>query len=358
MQLHLLIESPFYTDRVVKKMTKLSHQELCFVRIRSHKDILFQDKNGNQQLSLVQLNRLLVTLDISKVYIHFLSNSIAYILHKTRLNKKPCYWIMWGADFYGLPAFSDKYYLPRSKQFAWKNKGFKSKLIQFLGLPSSKHVMNAISDINFFVGYEEEFTLTQMALKHEMKFLPWEYYFNMEELDMPVINQGQGSMLLGNSDDPMNNHLDTLEKLEKVVSEDQKIILPVAGASENYLKELKSYQRSSKADIVLIEKFMSSQAFFEMMGEVSYVMFGHLRQQGVGTILPLLFAGKKAFFMENNPFSQVLKRWGVITYPLDNIVLEDISLFSANEVEQNRKALKKVLSVKADKKRWEKILNE
>ena len=357
MQLHLLIESPFYTDRIVNKMARLSQEEQCFVRIRSHKDVLLQDEEGQKQMSLVQLNRQLVKMDISRVYIHFLSSSISYILHKTNLTRKPCYWIMWGADFYGLPAFSDQYYLSKSKAFAWKNKGFKSTLIQFLGLPSSKYVMNAFKHINYFVGYEEEFALTQMALQHNMKFLPWEYYFNIQELNMPEINRGKGTILLGNSDDPMNNHLDTLEKLEEILSDNQKIILPIAGAKDDYLKAIKNYQSSSKADIQLVDKFMDSSAFFELMGEVSYVVYGHLRQQGVGTILPLLFAGKKAFLWESNPLSQTFIRWGLKTYSLDKISSQDISLLSANEVEHNRKAIKEILSVDADKKRWEKILN-
>lgn len=357
MHLHLLIESPFYTDRIVMKMSNLNSEEKCFVRIRSHKSVLFQDASGNKEMSLVQLNRYLGTLNPSRCYIHFLSSSIAYILHKTKLSEKPCYWIMWGADFYGLPSYSDLYYLPKSKPFAWKNNSLKTKLIQFLGLPSSKSVMNIFKHINFFVGYEEEFALTQMALEHKMEFLPWEYYFNIQELETPPINQGQGTILLGNSDDPMNNHLDTLEQLEKVISPNQKIIMPVAGANVTYLNRLKEYKASSKADIVLIEKFMNSDAFFDLMSEVSYVVYGHLRQQGVGTIIPLLFAGKKAFLWDVNPLKDILTRWGLKVASLDNISFKDITLLQPNEVEHQRKVLRKVLSVKADKKRWEKILN-
>ena len=357
MQLHLLIESPFYTDRIVKKMASLSTEEKCFVRIRSHKSVLFQDKSGNKEMSLVQLNRHLITLNPSRCYVHFLSSSIAYILYKTRLSKKPCYWIMWGADFYGLPAFSDQYYLTRSKPFAWKNNGIKSKFIQFLGLPSSKYVMNIFKDIDFFIGYEEEYALTQMALKHKMNFLPWEYYFNIEELDTPPINQGQGTILLGNSDDPMNNHLDCLDTLEKIIQEDQKIIIPVAGAKANYLAKIKEYQLNTKANIVLVEKFMNKEAFFEMMSEVSFVVYGHLRQQGVGTIIPLLFSGKKAFLWDANPLKGILTRWGLDISSLDSISNQDLKLLSSNEVEKQRKALREILSVESDAERWGRILS-
>ena len=356
MQLHLLIESPFYTERIVRKMFNFNSEQKCFVRVRSHKDVLYQTAEESRSMSLIQLNRLLITLNPSRVYIHFLSSSIAYILHKTNLKNKPCYWIMWGADFYGLPTFSSRYYLPKSKPFAWKNDGLKSRLIQFLGLPSSKNVMNIFNNIDYFVGYKEEYELTQMTLNHQMKFLPWEYYFNIDEMDLPPIDQGAGTILLGNSDDPMNNHLDTLEKLESHIDTGQKIIMPVAGASTVYLSKLKEYQSVTKADLLLIENFMDSQTFFEMMKEVSYVVYGHLRQQGVGTVIPLLFAGKKAFLWDANPLKSILERWNLKVSSLDKMTKSDLSILSPNEVESQRKGLRKVLSVKADKERWMKIL--
>jgi len=93
------------------------------------------------------------------------------------------------------------------------------------------------------------------------------------------------------------------------------------------------------------------------MSKVSYVVYGHLRQQGVGTIIPLLFAGKKAFLWDVNPLKGILTRWGLSVSSLDKISPDDFTLLQPNEVERQRKALRKVLSVKADKKRWEKILN-
>ncbi len=339
-------------------MANLCSDEICFVRIRTHNDVLFQDKNGNREMSLIKLNRHLITINPSRCYIHFLSSSIAYVLHKTGLKKKPCYWIMWGADFYGLPKFSDKYYLPISKSFAWRNKGFRSRIIQFLGLPSSKYIMEIFPHLDYFVGYEEEFKLTQMELGHRMKFLPWEYYFNIEELNLPPINQGNGTILLGNSDDPMNNHLDTLDKLESVVQPQQKIIIPIAGAKPEYFEALNHAKQKSKANIVLIEKYMAPTVFFEMMQEVSFVVYGHLRQQGVGTIIPLLFAGKKAFLWDGNPLKSILQRWGLAITSLDTVGKEEIIFLKPNEVEQQRKALKKILSSKSDTLRWKKILED
>lgn len=355
-QLHLLIDSPYYTDRIIGKMSRFGPNSKLFVTIKSHQDVRILEGDDQSTLTLRGLNVWLRKKNISSVYIHFLSNSIAYALYKSDLIRLPCYWIMWGADFYGLPAFSDRYYLPKSLPFAWKNNTWKHKLAQFLGLPSSTYVMKVLKKIEYFVGYEEEFTLTQMALKHEMKFVPWEYYFSINELNRPAVNQGQGAILLGNSDDPMNNHLDVLQKLEQVVTTDQRIIIPVAGGSKVYIEKLKEVQSRSKAEIVLQETLLDSKSFFELMNEVSYVVYGHLRQQGVGTILPLLYAGKKAFLWEQNPLKAILERWGIAIDAIDSLSSEDFKKLSAEEVSNHRKKMDTILSVEADTARWSRIL--
>lgn len=338
-------------------MSRFEGHSKLFVTISSHKEVKVLGEKHNSTMSLKDLGAWLKDKNITSVYIHFLSNSIAYLLHKTQLIKLPCYWIMWGADFYGLPAFSDQYYLPLSRPFAWKNNTWKHKVAGFLGLPSSKYVMRVIKEIDFFVGYEEEFMLTQKALKHEMKHIPWEYYFSIEELRRSAVNQGSGAILLGNSDDPMNNHLDLLRKLEKVIVDGQKIIVPVAGAPEAYLNGLKKIQGQSKAEILLQEKLLDSQSFFGLMDEVSYVIFGHLRQQGVGTILPLLYAGKKAFLWEQNPLKAILERWGLEISAIDKISADAFIVLDEKQVNLNRSRLESVLSAEADTKRWKHILN-
>lgn len=339
-------------------MKRFGPKSKAFVTIKSHNEVKVVDQDDELHMTLRELQNWIRSKEFSSVYAHFLSNSMAYVLFKTQLTKLPCHWIMWGADFYGLPSISDRYYLPLSRPFAWKNNTLKHKLIRFLGLPSSKYVIKVMKDIDFFVGYEEEFKLTQMILGHKMKLKPWEYYFSIKEMNLPKVNQGTGAILLGNSDDPMNNHLDTLKKLEEVVSDGQRIIIPVAGAPDLYLQKLKEVQASSKAQVVLQEKLLDSKEFFGMLDEVSFVVFGHLRQQGVGTLLPLIYQGKKAFLWNTNPFKSVLERWGVEINAIDDLVKADLIKLSDQEVVSNRSSMDRVLSVEADAERWEKILSE
>lgn len=357
MQIHLLIDSPFYTDRIIQKMRRFEPDSKVFVVIKSHKEVRILEGEKVKNVSLTGLQSWIHSQLFSSVYIHFLSTTVAYLLHKTQLIKLPCYWIMWGADFYGLSDFSDRYYLPLSRPFAWKNNTWKHKLASFLGMPSSKYVMKVVQQIKYFVGYEEEFTLTQMSMNHKMTFVPWEFYFNMEEMKLPTVNRGTGAVLLGNSDDPMNNHLDVLEKLENLVPADQRIIIPIAGASTEYLEKIKEFQVNSKADIFLQETLMESTSFFKLMDEVSFVVYGHLRQQGVGTLLPLLYQGKKAFLWDENPFKAVLERWDLDISSLNTLKAVDFVKLTDEELYHQRNKLETVLSTEADTKRWNRILN-
>ncbi len=338
-------------------MRRFEPKTKVFVVIKSHKEVKILDGDKVKMVSLKGLQSWVHSQSFSSVYIHFLSTTAAYVLHKTQLIKLPSFWIMWGADFYGLPDFSDRYYLPQSRPFAWKNNTWKHKLASMLGLPSSKYVMKVVKQIDYFVGYEEEFTLTQMSLNHSMTLVPWEFYFNIEEMGLPKVNQGTGAILLGNSDDPMNNHLDVLYLLEKHIPANQRIIIPVAGASLSYLEKIREFKQNSKADIVLQEKLLESSAFFTLMDEVSFVVYGHLRQQGVGTLLPLLYQGKKAFLWDENPFKAVLKRWGLDIFSINTLKADEFIQLSEDQLQRQRKKLETVLSGEEDTKRWNRILN-
>ena len=356
MRLHFLIKSVYYTQRICDKLASFDSNGQLFVIIDANRKVFVQSPIEKFHCSLPQLNKWLQKQDIDFIYAHFLSNSIAYVIHKTGLFNKPLAWIMWGADFYGLPQWSEHYYLVDSKPFAWKNKGLKSKFSKFLGLPSSDSVLKLIPHINYYIGYKEEYTLVSNAFASKMTYVPLEYYFSLEEFGRPEINQGKGDILLGNSDDPMNNHIDVLKKIEMQIGETHKVICPVSGAKSAYRDELQTLVENLACNVELIHEYLETAAFFKKLDSVGFVIYGHLRQQGVGTLLPLIYSGKKVFLWEANPFYQTLKRWGILVYPLDSFTNSDLAPLNSKEVECQRSALEMICSQEANDARWKNIL--
>ncbi len=296
---------------------------------------------------------------IESVYIHFLSYTAANFILNSGLANKKLIWLMWGADFYGLPAFSDSYYLADSLPFAWKNKGAKRMIAQTIGLPSDRDVMKLLHEIDFFVGYKEEFDLVCNKISGtKMTHIPMEYYFSIEEMQKPEINQGEGYILLGNSDDPMNNHLDVLKLLNENIGEScPEIICPIAGANGKYQKALTEFVDASELKVQFLHENLSPPEFFKILDKVSYVVYGHLRQQGVGTLLPLLYQGKKVFLWETNPLYSILQRWNINVTELDALEVESFTKLEMWEVVRRREEMDKVFSQAANEERWEKILN-
>lgn len=306
--------------------------------------------------SLAGLVRWLRTQKIKTTYIHFLSTSIAYLLLRVGLADKPLYWIMWGADFYRLPQVRRNYFLPLSEKFMPPINSIKSRIIMFMSLPSYNHVDKILPKVDYFVGYPEEYEHVQKELNLPMELIPWEFYFDVTEMERPAINFGSGHILIGNSDDPTNNHLDILNLLLDRGMKEFPLIMPLAGASSDY--QLAIADKIIGFDSDILSEYVDPKTFFQKMEKVSYVIYGHLRQQGVGTILPLIYAGKKVFLWESNPLFSILKRWGVLIFSLDKMSLEDLVPLTQMQVEGQRKTLEEFNSHAKGNERWKKILQD
>jgi len=313
---------------------------------------------GNQTLafSFAGLGRWLKSQEIHTTYVHFLSTSIAYLLLRSGLADKTLYWIMWGADFYRLPRVRADYFLPLSKEFMPRIDGIKSRVSKFLSLPSFDHVERILPKVNYFVGYPEEYNHVQSEMNLSMELVPWEFYFDMTEMERPAINHGTGKILIGNSDDPTNNHLDILELLISKGMMSHPLIMPLAGANPDY--RLAICDKAHEFNIDLLEEFIDLSSFFKKMEEVSYVIYGHLRQQGVGTILPLIYAGKKVFMWESNPLFSIFERWGLQIFSLDKMTPEDFFPLSQMQVDNQRHTLEQFISHQKGNERWLEILKD
>ncbi len=313
---------------------------------------------GNQSLtfSLTGLRRWLRVQEIETTYIHFLSTSIAYLLLKTGLAEKPLYWIMWGADFYRLPQVRENYFLPLSKEFMPPINSLKTRLIKFMSLPSYDHVEKILPKVDYYVGYPEEYDHVQQELNLPMELIPWEFYFDVTEMERPEINQGLGHILIGNSDDPTNNHLDILELLKERNMSHHPLIIPLAGAKVEY--QLAVSDKVVEFNAEVLNEYVDPKTFFKKMETVSYVVYGHLRQQGVGTILPLFYAGKKVFLWESNPLYTILKRWGLLIFSLDKMRAEDFVPLTQIQIAEQRRTLEEFNSQVKGNERWTEILKD
>ncbi len=356
MKLHFIIQSPFYTERIIEKIHRISPKDI-FVIVDANRSITWCESGKRIKLNFGATLKSLRKRDFSCVYIHFLSTSIAYLILKSELQNNTLAWVMWGADFYRLPSIRNDYILSESKSYLPTRKKWVESFKQGLSMPSYQSVYDVLAQINYFVGYKEEYDLVEKTLGHNYRYVPMEYYFSLEE--MPVIKsiESNQSILIGNSDDPNNNHLDILKILSDTQIANKKIILPIAGASKKYTEEIKRKLDSLNFDYDLIQDTLPLEEFTQRIEEISYVIYGHLRQQGVGTLIPQLYAGKKVFLWESNPFYNTLLRWGIHIFSLDNFDDQSLNPLSDKQVAENKNNLEKMLNAQANHQRLIKILS-
>ena len=132
-------------------------------------------------------------------------------------------------------------------------------------------------------------------------------------------------ILLGNSNDPTNNHLDVLEKLNALKTT-LEIIIPFSYPDKDsyYSRYLKSHPSVfSYLKITFIHDFLDRDKYFQLIDSCSIAIFGHLRQQAVGNINYCLGTGKKVFFYEDSILYRHYQAKGYKIFTIENELSTD-----------------------------------
>lgn len=122
-------------------------------------------------------------------------------------------------------------------------------------------------------------------------------------------------ILVGNSADPSNNHLDVFEWLSQGSrSEGQRIVVPLSyGGSEAYIEAVINSGKVLFGQCFHpILNFMPYERYLDIIGSCGFLVMGHLRQQGYGNILMALSTGVTVYLQPSTTVFKGLKRQGAI----------------------------------------------
>ena len=152
-------------------------------------------------------------------------------------------------------------------------------------------------------------------------------------------------VLLGNSNDPTNNHYDILEKLNSL-GMPLEIIVPFSypnncPAYNSLLTKKVTCFKNLK--IRFIKDFLDANEYYRLVDSCSVAFFGHLRQQAVGNISVCLNTGKKVFLYEDSICYSHFRNLGCTLYSIDKDLNNDAFANSLprNVQEMNRELLLK-----------------
>ena len=94
----------------------------------------------------------------------------------------------------------------------------------------------------------------------------------------------------------MNYHIEVFEKLRKYRTENIKVYVPLSYGSNSYAESVISEGKRIFGDkFYPMTKFMEKEQYFRFLMTIDVAIFANDRQQALGNIVALLYAGKKVY---------------------------------------------------------------
>ncbi len=234
---------------------------------------------------------------------------------------KTVVWLGFGFDYYDLllkEAYPEGLLLAETKALVESraNPDWPGRSIGQMALRYAKdRVLDVISLGNRRTLSRVDYFIPVLEIEYEMvrRLNPWfkpkylQWNFGAVEDDLLGEDVGEGELgndiLVGNSADPRNNHLEMFAFLnEKVNLENRKIVVPLSYGLEWYRDEIvEAGRRLFGERFVPLTKFVSKKEYFALLRNCGYVFMNHLRQQAMANIGVALLMGARIYMNPASP---------------------------------------------------------
>lgn len=290
-------------------------------------------------------------------------------------------WFIWGFDLYNAwPVLNNRIYQPATLATGFsetnlKNKGYTLKSSYFgyllflsgINLPYFFYKKTPYRLLTrLFLGYYDAVKTidiavpvvkTEMGILKKMKinplYAPFRYVY-LEKLfgeDFKALTTETGdNILVGNSAAPSSNHLEVFEKLSELELFDRKIIVPLSySGSEDYINKIVAKGKLLFGEnFVPILRFIPANEYSDIIASCGFLIFNHIRQQGVGNLVEMGYRGSKMILNKKSPVFKRFKEIGIFVESIDQLSqnMIDTSL-TPMEILQNRKILENLYSLQS-----------
>jgi dTDP-N-acetylfucosamine:lipid II N-acetylfucosaminyltransferase len=328
MNLHIVPDNVF-VNRFYENLQELGLLEKNRIIVRTKKTALkvvryplpFAPLYSSQFRSLVG-----DTLQYNKVFVHFFTPLLYRWVAKN--NFKELNWMIWGGDLYNLSSADQMCYEPLTFQkyvrWHWSPTEFLYSLkVLLTNNVFRRKAYSKVSNILTWMYQEYKFSCDHLQMKATHKFFFYENQMPYASLNEKRSKVGyvpqKPSLIIGNSASPTNNHLDTIEFLEKSQVQ-ANLLVPVSYGDQAYTRFLKKNLRYSGGEITFIDRYMGFDEYLSFLASSDALLMNTVRPQGFGNIFMMLCLGKSVFFNEKNISLPDLTAHGIKWYPLSDIV--------------------------------------
>lgn len=275
-----------------------------------------------------------------KIFFHSLINyRFVPFLYRFKFLLKKSYWIIWGADLYSYLE-RDNTKLKKVKKYLKEDfvkKNFKGYITEFRG----------------------DYELAQKWYGAVGKYYDcFMYPSNLykEFLVKPKVKTFI-SILVGNSADPSNNHLEIFDKLKKYKEDNIKIYCILSYGNKDYANNIEKRGKEIFSEkFYPIKDFMKYDEYLEFLSEIDIAIFAHNRQQAFGNITSLLSMKKTIYLKEEVTTFIMLEKIGVRIKSFNK--LEELEKLDEKTLENNKKIIEKNFSKIELIKEWKEIFED
>jgi len=276
-------------------------------------------------------------------------------------------WIGWGYDYYNLLyPVSQQLLLPATQALAgtetapvaktWHWPSQIRQLVETLrGLDADQ--LSAIQRMALFSPVlPNEYPLVRAAFNSPRfpAVCQWNYG-SLEEVLLKGFLGRQCSgtnVLLGNSASTTSNHADWLEWLaEQALLPKRQLICPLSYGDKHYASQIKALGQQLFAEqFVALTDFMPLEDYLDLVASCSHLVMNHVRQQGVGNILIMLYLGATVFIRQENPCFAFFRELGFVLYSVQQLEQQPELLthrLSAADIAENQRLLFQIWSKQA-----------
>ena len=164
-----------------------------------------------------------------------------------------------------------------------------------------------------------EYELIEWPEWSRPELVDWNYGTLEDDWSIDGVKSVGENIIVGNSATAECNHLESLERLNKIKVKG-KIFLPVSYGNSNYLESLKKVINTKKiCNLVYLEEFINYDDYIRLLSGCSVFVMGHYRQQALGNIYIAIGLGAKVFLDVRNPIYEFLRSYGVHIFSLEQL---------------------------------------
>lgn len=251
-------------------------------------------------------------LRAKKIYFHYLPiGPSLYLFFIFQQLLKKSVWILWGGDVYY------HFYRPKNLQ---------SDIYEFIRC----RIIKKIPSIACFVKGDYDLVKKIYHSTADYTYAVYPLMIDFDSLDkLPSSSNTETVILAGNSADRSNAHFEIMDILSRFGDESMKILCPLSYGDE--LSYVASVEKKGKElfgeRFVAYKEYIDPNQYGKILNGVDVAIFNHQRQQGLGTLLSLLYRGTKVYVRSDTTSFTTLTGLGLVLFDVQTLYTQNFNEF-------------------------------